>query len=115
MQFVTDNKRYCFTAVNKAETESDIAFAVNATGPENLAIAAKMVSARLLHVSTDYVFDSTSSTPYLPDSATSHWESMAQANWKVKSVSPMCWAKTVWSCVRRGFIHSMAAISSRRC
>jgi dTDP-4-dehydrorhamnose reductase len=56
-----------YTAVDRAEEEVDLAFAVNATGPRNLALAAKKTGARLIHVSTDYVFDGTACTPYPPD------------------------------------------------
>ncbi|AYM89680.1 dTDP-4-dehydrorhamnose reductase [Serratia sp. 3ACOL1] len=53
-----------YTAVDKAETEYELAASINKTGPENLALAAKDVDARLVHVSTDYVFDGTATTPY---------------------------------------------------
>lgn len=53
-----------YTAVDKAESEPEVALRINATGPENLALAAKAIGARLVHVSTDYVFDGQSSTPY---------------------------------------------------
>ena len=53
-----------YTAVDKAETETDKAFAINVTGPENLAKAAKEHNAYLLHVSTDFVFDGNISKPY---------------------------------------------------
>jgi dTDP-4-dehydrorhamnose reductase len=56
-----------YTAVDRAEEEVDLAFAVNATGPGNIAMAAKKIGARLIHVSTDYVFDGTACTPYPPD------------------------------------------------
>ena len=56
-----------YTAVDRSEDESDIAFAVNATGPKNLAQAALQAGTRLIHVSTDYVFDGTAFSPYLPD------------------------------------------------
>ncbi len=46
-----------YTAVDKCETESTQAWLVNATGPENLAIQAEATGARLIHISTDYVFD----------------------------------------------------------
>lgn len=46
-----------YTAVDKAESEPQIAFDVNANGPENLAVACKKHDAVLLHVSTDFVFD----------------------------------------------------------
>ena len=45
-----------YTAVDKCETEEDLAFRINAIGPRNLAIAAADVDAKLIHVSTDYVF-----------------------------------------------------------
>lgn len=56
-----------YTAVDHAENEADLAFAINATGPRHLAIAAKKAGARLIHISTDYVFDGTANTPYPPD------------------------------------------------
>lgn len=56
-----------YTAVDRAEEEVDLAFAVNATGPRNIALAARKAGARLIHVSTDYVFDGTACTPYPPE------------------------------------------------
>lgn len=54
-----------YTAVDKAETEPELAALVNKTGPENLALAAREVGARLVHVSTDYVFDGNATVPYV--------------------------------------------------
>ncbi|GDY24136.1 NAD(P)-dependent oxidoreductase [Agarivorans sp. Toyoura001] len=54
------------TAVDKAQTEVELATAINAKGPEYLAKAAKQVGIPIIHVSTDYVFDGTATTPYLP-------------------------------------------------
>ncbi|CUU50235.1 dTDP-4-dehydrorhamnose reductase [Clostridium beijerinckii] len=45
-----------FTNVDKCETDRETALKVNAIGPQNLAIAAEEISAKLMHVSTDYVF-----------------------------------------------------------
>ncbi|MDH5737749.1 MAG: dTDP-4-dehydrorhamnose reductase, partial [Gammaproteobacteria bacterium] len=56
-----------YTAVDKAEEEKTLAYAVNAHGAENLARAARDVGARLVHVSTDFVFDGEASEPYPPD------------------------------------------------
>ncbi|KAA8668834.1 dTDP-4-dehydrorhamnose reductase [Pantoea dispersa] len=53
-----------YTAVDKAETDRIRAMKVNAIGPENLAIAAHQQGARLIHLSTDYVFDGSKKTPY---------------------------------------------------
>lgn len=53
-----------YTAVDACETNQDLAFKVNTIGPRNLAIAARETGAKLLHVSTDYVFDGTKETPY---------------------------------------------------
>ena len=59
-----------YTAVDKAETEVEKAFAVNRDGAENLARAASSVAARMVHISTDYVFDGRQTRPYLPNDAT---------------------------------------------
>lgn len=54
-----------YTAVDKSESESDLAMAINATAPKELAIAARDIGAKMLHISTDYVFDGCHHTPYL--------------------------------------------------
>ncbi len=56
-----------YTAVDKAEQEQGAAYAVNADGAANLARAAQANSARLIHISTDFVFDGTKSMPYCPE------------------------------------------------
>jgi len=60
-----------YTAVDKAESEPDAAQRINAEGPGHLAAAARRSGARLIHISTDFVFDGAASVPYRPDSATS--------------------------------------------
>jgi dTDP-4-dehydrorhamnose reductase len=59
-----------YTAVDKAESDEDAAHAVNATAVGLLADAAAKHGARLVHVSTDFVFDGQAGTPYAPDAAT---------------------------------------------
>ena len=54
-----------YTAVDKAESEEDIAYAVNKDGPAYLASACKEAGIPLIHVSTDYVFDGSKKGPYL--------------------------------------------------
>ena len=53
-----------WTAVDDAEDHESDAAAVNALGPENLAQASISVQARLIHISTDYVFNGSSKEPY---------------------------------------------------
>jgi dTDP-4-dehydrorhamnose reductase len=54
-----------YTAVDKAEDEAELAHKINAEGPGNLAELAKRINARILHISTDYVFDGSGTRPYL--------------------------------------------------
>ena len=54
-----------YTAVDKAETEKELAYAVNSLGSENLARACKQFDIPLLHISTDYVYDGEKQGPYL--------------------------------------------------
>ncbi|MEQ1485980.1 dTDP-4-dehydrorhamnose reductase [Methyloglobulus sp.] len=59
-----------YTAVDKAETEQELAFLINAEAPGVMAEEAKKIGALLVHYSTDYVFDGTKNTPYTEDDAT---------------------------------------------
>jgi dTDP-4-dehydrorhamnose reductase len=56
-----------FTNVDGCETDRDGCFAVNARGVENLALACRGRGIRVVHFSTDYVFDGTKGSPYLED------------------------------------------------
>lgn len=58
-----------YTAVDKAESEADLAYRVNRDAAGAIATGAARVGARLVHVSTDFVFDGTASSPYTPDAA----------------------------------------------
>jgi dTDP-4-dehydrorhamnose reductase len=60
-----------YTAVDAAEEDTATAFAVNASAPRLLATALRKFGGRLIHVSTDYVFDGASGVPYEPDDRTS--------------------------------------------
>lgn len=59
-----------YTAVDKAETEKDVAMAINAEAAGLLAEACAALNAKLIHISTDYVFDGSSAQPYREDAAT---------------------------------------------
>ena len=54
-----------YTAVDDCETNYDDAYAVNALGPKNLAIACKKLDVPLVHISTDYVFDGSKRSPLI--------------------------------------------------
>jgi dTDP-4-dehydrorhamnose reductase len=58
-----------YNKVDAAESERDLAFAVNAAGPANLASACAAFGALLVHVSTDYVFDGAATRPYREEDA----------------------------------------------
>lgn len=53
-----------YTDVDGCETNTEMAFAVNATGPRNLAAACRELNISLVHFSTDYIFDGTADIPY---------------------------------------------------
>jgi dTDP-4-dehydrorhamnose reductase len=59
-----------YTAVDKAESEPELAHRVNAIAPAQLAKVAQTLNAQLIHLSTDYVFDGTKGSPYLPTDPT---------------------------------------------
>ena len=56
-----------YTAVDRAESEPDLCFSVNAGAPAAMARACRRTGARLVHYSTDYVFDGTATSPYAED------------------------------------------------
>jgi dTDP-4-dehydrorhamnose reductase len=56
-----------YTAVDQAEKNVDIAYAVNELGVKYVAHACKKIGTRVLHISTDFIFDGTSTSPYQTD------------------------------------------------
>jgi dTDP-4-dehydrorhamnose reductase len=59
-----------YTAVDKAESEPELAHVINAIAPTQLAKLAQTLNAPLIHISTDYVFDGTKGSPYQPSDPT---------------------------------------------
>ena len=59
-----------YTAVDKAETEKDLAYQINATAVGKLAAYCNTINALFISISTDYVFNGNGATPYLPSDAT---------------------------------------------
>lgn len=70
MSFVKEVQPYAilncagYTAVDEAESKLDLAYRINAIGPRNLAIASSEMGAKLIHISTDYVFPGDGVRPY---------------------------------------------------
>ena len=59
-----------YTDVDGCETNRNLAFNVNSIGPKNLAIVSNEINAKILHISTDYVFSGDSLKPYHEDDET---------------------------------------------
>jgi dTDP-4-dehydrorhamnose reductase len=59
-----------YTAVDKAESEPELAHIINAIAPTQLAKVAQALQSQLIHISTDYVFDGTKGSPYQPQDPT---------------------------------------------
>jgi dTDP-4-dehydrorhamnose reductase len=90
-----------YTDVDGCETNRDLAFDVNCRGGVNVAQAAKQHGARLLFLSTDYVFDGTKTTPYATDDRRSprsvYGQSKAEAEVQLGQILPQCCiVRTSW-------------------
>jgi dTDP-4-dehydrorhamnose reductase len=90
-----------YTDVDGCESNRDLAFDVNTKGAVNVAEAAKSRGARLLFVSTDYVFDGKSKVPYETDHPRApqgvYGQSKAKAEEELLRISPhFCIARTSW-------------------
>ena len=90
-----------YTNVDDCETHPDMAFAVNRDGPANVAEAAKQVGAKLLFVSSDYVFDGKKTSPYettdVRNPQSIYGRSKAEAEVRLLELLPdCCIARTSW-------------------
>jgi dTDP-4-dehydrorhamnose reductase len=111
-----------YTKVDDAESHSDLAFAVNARGPLNIARACATHGQRLIHVSTDYVFDGTATTPYAEDHPANpqsvYGASKAEGEKNVRSVLPdsSIIVRTAWLYGRGGpnFVTTMLNLAESR-
>lgn len=92
-----------YTAVDQAETDRDGAYRVNAAGTRNVALAAKEAGAKLIYVSTDYVFDGQAERPYeeydLPNPKTVYGKSKLAGEQLVQSLHDR------WFIVRTSWVY----------
>lgn len=81
-----------YTAVDAAEEHEQDAFRVNAVGAAQLARGARLAGARLVHVSTDYVFDGAATSPYDEDAPlaprSAYGRTKAAGEWAVRAEAP---------------------------
>jgi len=110
-----------YTAVDAAESHEALAFAVNAIGAANLGRAAHSASARMVHVSTDYVFAGDASSPYAEDAPpaprSAYGRSKAAGEWAVRAECPgAVIVRTAWLYGPGGpnIVQTMARLSRER-
>ena len=71
-----------YTDVDKAETDKETAFKVNADGPKHLAQLCKKFDVTLIHISTDYVFDGEKGSPYTPQDLPNPINQYGKSKWE---------------------------------
>jgi len=111
-----------WTAVDAAETHEAQAFSVNAVGAANLARACAETGARMLQVSTDYVFAGDATSPYAEDAPiaprSAYGRTKAAGEWAVRTYLPAAsWVvRTAWLYGAHGpnFVKTMARLATER-
>ncbi|MEQ8757985.1 MAG: dTDP-4-dehydrorhamnose reductase [Coleofasciculus sp. G1-WW12-02] len=111
-----------YTAVDKAETETELANAINGTAPTIMAEAAQQLGAALIHVSTDYIFDGKKNTPYTEDDTPDPINAYGQSKlWGEEGVLKHCdraiILRTAWVYGAQGkgnFVKTMLRLGAER-
>lgn len=110
-----------YTSVDKAETERETAFLINAQAVDILAQEAKNLNALLIHYSTDYVFDGTKDFPYFENDTTNplnvYGESKLAGELAIQeSTANYLIFRTTWVFAARGqnFVNSIVRLASER-
>lgn len=110
-----------YTAVDRAEEEEEVARGINAIGPGNLAAVAHELGARLVHVSTDYVFRGDGSVPYRESDpvapAGAYGRTKAEGEQRVAAACPQHFiVRTAWLYGRHGpnFVYAMLKLMRAR-
>lgn len=110
-----------YTAVDAAEGDEAAAFTVNAVGPANLARAARWAGARMVQISTDYVFDGAAAEPYPSDAPlaprSAYGRTKAAGEWAVRAEQPdHLVVRTAWLYGAHGpcFPRTIARVAAER-
>ena len=110
-----------YTAVDRAESDEATAFRINAVGPATLARAVHAAGARMVHISTDYVFAGDGSTPYAEDAPiapkSAYGRTKAAGEWAVRAECPQSYiVRTAWLYGEHGpnFVKTMARLAGER-
>lgn len=110
-----------YTAVDDAESHEAEAFALNAVGAANLARASREHGARMVQVSTDYVFAGDADEPYAEDAPlaprSAYGRTKAAGEWAVEAHCPESWiVRTAWLYGAGGsnFVKTMARLAGER-
>ena len=110
-----------YTAVDKAESEPEKAYAINVTGAKNIAEVCKVYNTVLLHISTDFVFDGTQQSPYTEEDLPNptgvygktklEGEKAVQQTWEKHYILRTSW---VYSQFGHNFMKTMLRLASER-
>ncbi len=110
-----------YTAVDKAESEPEKAFAINVTGAKNLAEVSKKFDTVLLHISTDFVFDGSKTKPYIETDIPNPTGVYGQTKLDGEKVIQQIWEKHfiirtswVYSQFGNNFMKTMLRLASER-
>jgi dTDP-4-dehydrorhamnose reductase len=111
-----------YTAVDRAESEPELCHRVNSDGARFVALAARAQRARVVHVSTDYVYDGTSTVPYSTDLTPNPVSVYGQSKWRGEqailgtlgdhaTVLRTAWVYSAWG---NNFLLKMLQLMSQR-
>jgi dTDP-4-dehydrorhamnose reductase len=110
-----------WTAVDDAESHEAGAFAVNAVGAANMARACSAAGARMVQVSTDYVFGGDAPSPYAEDAPlaprSAYGRTKAAGEWSVQALCPRSWVvRTAWLYGAHGpnFVKTMSRLAAQQ-
>ena len=110
-----------YTAVDKAEDDRELCRALNADGAGNIARVANRAGARLIHISTDYVFNGNGTRPYREDDPTDptgvYGRTKRDGEVLVLQENPESWIiRTAWLYGQHGnnFVHTMLRLMGER-